>query len=123
MLELLQKYPEAGKVVKDHFLSRMLENLNDDNIPEDFKEHVRSIGIDDDRIAKMIGDAPRSMFDVFDQNELFINIIFDNERNLFNWSINGQMDSQTYIFRKAAEQEAIAEAFKLLNEKLCQTPS
>lgn len=123
MLELLQKYPEAGKVVKDHFLSRMLDNLNDDNIPEDFKEHVRAMGIEDEKVASMVGSAPRSMFDVFDDNGLFINILFDNERNLFNWSINGQTNSQNYIFRKAAEQEAVAEAFKLLNEKLCQTPS
>jgi len=123
MLELLQKYPEAGKVVKDHFLSKMLDSLNDDNIPDDFKEHVRNMGIEDDKIAKMVGNSPRTMFDVFDENELFINITFDNERNLFNWSINGQLDNQNYIFRKAAEQEAVAEAFKLLNEKLCQTPS
>lgn len=123
MLELLKKYPEAGKVVKDHFLSRMLENLNDDNIPEDFKEHVRAMGIEDEKVASMVGSAPRSMFDVFDENEMFINITFDNERNLFTWSINGKVDSQLYIFRKAAEQEAVAEAFKLLNEKLCQTPS
>ncbi len=121
MLELLQKYPEAGKVVKDHFLSRMLENLNDDNIPDDFKEHVRAMGIEDEKVASMVGSAPRSMFDVFDDNGLFINIVFDNERNLFTWSINGQTNSQNYIFRKAAEQEAVAEAFKLLNEKLCQT--
>ena len=121
MLELLKKYPEAGKVVKDHFLSRMLENLNDDNIPDDFKEHVRAMGIEDEKVASMVGSAPRSMFDVFDDNGLFINILFDNERNLFTWSINGQTNSQNYIFRKAAEQEAVAEAFKLLNEKLCQT--
>ena len=123
MLELLQKYSEAGKVVKDHFLSKMLKAINDDTLPEDFKEHVRAMGIEDDKIAKMVGNSPRTMFDVFDENELFINITFDNERNLFNWSINGQLDNQNYIFRKAAEQEAVAEAFKLLNEKLCQTPS
>jgi polyribonucleotide nucleotidyltransferase len=123
MLELLQKYPEAGKVVKDHFLKKMLDGLNNDNIPEDFKEHVRNMGIEDEKVAKMIGSAPRSLFDVFDENELFINVTFDNERNLFNWSVNGKIDSQNYIFRKAAEQEAVAEAFKLLNEKICQTQS
>ena len=121
MLELLQKYPEAGKVVKDHFLSKMLDSLNDDNIPDDFKEHVRNMGIEDEKIAKMIGNPPRSMFDVFDENDLFINVTFDHTDRMFRWSVDGQMDSQTYIFRKAAEQEAVAEAFKLLNERLCQT--
>jgi len=121
MLELLQKYPEAGKVVKDHFLKRMLDSLNDDNIPDDFKEHVRNMGIEDEKVAKMIGNAPRSMFDVFDENDLFINVTFDHTDRMFRWSVDGQIDSQTYIFRKAAEQEAVAEAFKLLNERLCQT--
>jgi len=121
MLELLQKYPEAGKVVKDHFLSRMLDALNDDNLPDDFKEHVRSMGIDNDKIDKMVGGSPRSMFDVFDDNELFINVTFDYTNKVFRWSVDGEKDSQNYIFRKAAEQDAIAEAFKLLNERLCQT--
>ena len=121
MLELLQKYPEAGKVVKNHFLSRMLDSLNDDNLPDDFKEHVRAMGIDDDKVASMIGNAPRTMFDVFDDNELFINTTFDYTDRVFRWSVNGEVDSQTYIFRKVAEQDAVAEAFKLLNEKLCQT--
>jgi hypothetical protein len=121
MLELLQKYPEAGKLVKDHFLSRMLDALNDDNLPDDFKEHVRSMGIDNDKIDKMVGGSPRSMFDVFDDNELFINVTFDYTNKVFRWSVDGEKDSQNYIFRKAAEQDAIAEAFKLLNERLCQT--
>jgi len=121
MLELLQKYPEAGKVVKDYFLSRMLDALNDDNLPDDFKEHVRSMGIDNDKIDKMVGGSPRSMFDVFDDNELFINVTFDYTNKVFRWSVDGEKDSQNYIFRKAAEQDAIAEAFKLLNERLCQT--
>ena len=121
MLELLKKYPEAGKVVKDHFLKKMLHRLVDENIPTDFKEHVLKMGIEDEKIDKMIGSAPRSMFDVFDENETFINITFDHTDKVFRWSINGEVDSQSHIFRKAAETDAVAEAFKLLNERLCQT--
>lgn len=121
MLKLLIDYPEAGKVVKGHFLSRMLDGLNNDNIPDDFKEHVKNIGIDNDKIDKMFGDAPRSMFDVFDENQMYINIIHDGEQNVFKYSVNGEMSNSIYIYRKAAELDAVAEAFKLLNEKLCQT--
>lgn len=123
MLELLKTYPEAGKVVKDHFLSKMLDSLNDDNLPEDFKEHVKSMGMEDERIDKIVGSAPRSLFDVFDENEIFINITHDHTDKVFRWSVNGEVDSKNYIYRKAAETDAIAEAFKLLNDKLCQTPS
>jgi hypothetical protein len=79
------------------------------------------MGIDNDKIDKMVGGSPRSMFDVFDDNELFINVTFDYTNKVFRWSVDGEKDSQNYIFRKAAEQDAIAEAFKLLNERLCQT--
>jgi len=122
MLELLQKYPEAGKVVKDHFLKRMLDSINDDNVPDDFKEHVKNMGIEDDRIAKMVGGAPRSMFDVFDENELYIQINGDN-KNGWSWEVDGCVENSVCSSRKEAESKAVAESFKLLNEKLCQTPS
>ena len=50
MLELLQKYPEATKAVKSYYLEIMLNSLNDASLPEDFKDHVRAQGIDDDKI-------------------------------------------------------------------------
>lgn len=123
MLELLQTYPEAAKVVKSYYLEIMLETLNDDSLPEDFKEHVREMGIDDEKISRMLSGSPRSMFDVFDHNAIYINVTFDNEDRLFRYSVNGEVDSINYVFRKAAEQAAVAEAFKLLNEKLCQIQS
>jgi hypothetical protein len=123
MLELLQKYPEAAKVVKSYYLEVMLSTLNDDSLPEDFKEHVREMGIDNDKISRILNGSPRSMFDVFDDNGIFINITFDYEHRVFRYSVEGEVDSQDYLFRKSAEQEAIAEAFKILNERLCQIQS
>lgn len=123
MLELLQKYPEASKVVKSYYLEMMLSTLNDDSLPENFKEYVREMGIDDDKLSKMLSGSSRSMFDVFDDNGIFINITFDHEHRVFRYSVDGEVDSQDYLFRKAAEQEAVAEAFKILNERLCQTQS
>lgn len=123
MLELLQKYPEAAKVVKAYYLELMLETLNDSSLPENFKEHVREKGIDDDKIAKMLNGSPRSMFDVFDHNSIYINVTFDNEYRVFRYSVDGEVDSKNYVFRKAAEEAAVSEAFKLLNEKLCQIQS
>jgi hypothetical protein len=121
MLELLKQYPEAAKTVKAYYLEIMLDGLNDESLPEDFKEHVRSQGIDDNKIATIIEASPRSLFDVFDNNSIFINITFDHEYRMFRWSVNGEVDQGNYPFRVAAEKHAIIEAFKLLNETLCQT--
>ena len=121
MLELLKSYPEAAKVVKSYYLEIMLETLNENSLPENFKEYVREMGIDDDRLSKMLSGSPRSMFDVFDDSGVFINITFDHEFRTFTYSVDGEVDSQNYLFRKAAEQAAVAEAFRILNARLCQT--
>jgi len=120
MLELLKKYPKAAAVVKSHFLEIMLESLNTDSLPDDFKEHVRMQGINDDMVKKVLEKAPRNMFDVFDDNGMFINITFDHEDRVFRYSVDGEVDSQNYLFRRAAEEAAITEAFSLLNQKLTE---
>lgn len=120
MLELLKNYPEAGSLVKAFFLEIMLESLNTDDLPEDFKEHVRAKGIDDETIGKILDKAPRNLFDVFDENELYIQITGDN-KNGWAWEVEGSND--TCSSRKEAEQKAVEESFRILNEKLCQTES
>lgn len=122
MLELLKQYPEAAKSVKAYYLELMLDGLNDENLPEDFKEHVRSQGLDDSRIATIIEASPRSLFDIFDENELYIQITGDN-KNGWDWEVEGSNDNATCSSRKEAEQKAVEESFKILNEKLCQTES
>lgn len=120
MLELLKKYPKAAAVVRSHFLELMLESLNTDSLPEDFKDHVRAQGISDDMVSRVLEKAPRNLFDVFDDNGMFINVTFDHEDRIFRYSVDGEVDSQKYLFRKSAEEAAISEAFSLLNQKLTE---
>jgi len=120
MLELLKKYPKAAAVVRSHFLELMLESLNTDSLPEDFKDHVRAQGISDDMVSRVLEKAPRNLFDVFDDNGMFINVTFDYEKRIFSCSVDGEVGIQRYLFRKAAEEAAISEAFSLLNQKLTE---
>lgn len=126
MLELLKNHPNVTKIVKDYYLEKMLESLKDDSLPENFKEFVREQGIEDDKIAKILESAPRNLFDVFDNHELYIIInvkvidvipsfsykfyhpISDLEIVTKNW----------YNSRKDAETEAIVQAFALLEKAL-----
>jgi len=128
-LELLNTYPKAATVVKQWFLGKMLDSLKDDTLPKDFKEYVRQQGIDDERVAKILGANPRTMFDVFDANKVYINIdIFVNEDRSakFNWSINTgnaeghyrKSGSDLYQSRTEAEKDAVTKAFEMLNNKL-----
>lgn len=125
MIELLQDNPEAAKLVTSYYLEKMLLSLDDDSLPEDFKEHVRAQGIDVDKIAVLAEASPRTLFDVFDDNQLFIEIRISNTE--FSYKIFPRdfdfLDVTWYPSRREAEWMAISDAFKLLNEKLCETKS
>jgi hypothetical protein len=115
-LELLETYPKAGKIVNDWFLDKMLKSLNTDAIPEEFKEYISNQPIDNQNIAVMIDNNPRVLFDVFDENNVFIQI---NVNKTFSYSINeGDVISGSWRIRKDAEAAAIESAFELLDEKL-----
>jgi len=115
-LELLETYPKAGKIVNDWFLDKMLKSLNTDAIPEEFKEYISHQPIDNQNIAVMIDNNPRVLFDVFDENNVFIQI---NVSKTFSYSINeGDVISGSWIIRKDAEAAAIEQAFELLDKNL-----
>jgi len=122
MLELLQKYPEAGRVVKAYFLEILINSLNTESLPDDFKDHVRAQGIDDEVVAKILDNAPRNLFDVFDENGLMIEISVSGSQ--FSYKIFPRdakfLNVTWYANRKEAEHAAVADAFATLNETLKQ---
>lgn len=124
MIELLTKYPKAAKVVREHFLEKLLESLKAD-LPEEFKDHVREQGVKDEDVINLIGKQPRILFDVFDENKIYIGVscnpvLENNEKEniVFRYTFNGKIESNDFSSRKEAELEAIKEAFELLEEKL-----
>ena len=116
---LLETYPKAADVIRKHFMDKLLESLNDADLPDDFKEFARQQDIDNDKIGGLIDAQPRGLFDVFDTNNVFIQISVDLENKCFRWSFDGgKVESNDYTSRKEAESEAIGKAFEILNEKL-----
>ena len=121
ILELLDNHPKAAIVIKQWFLARMLESLNTDSLPEEFKEYVRQQGIDNNKIADMVESNPRTLFTPFDLQKVYVKIdikIQSEKDATFGWSINNDPISQWYSDRISAEKDAIKEAFKILNNKL-----
>ena len=126
MIELLEKYPKAAKVVRQYYLEKLIESLKTD-LPEEFKEHVRQQGVTDEMVAKLVDNQPRSLFDVFDENELYIHVgvlIGINNSIVFKYQVNDLLlgpvfkDGVSFKTRRESEKAAIEEAFKLLEEKL-----
>lgn len=120
-IELLEKYPLTTEVVRDWFIRKMVESVNEDNdVPAEFKEFMINQGLPNERLAIFIDSNPRSLFDVFDENDIII-IIGYHENFGFNYVVCEDEDQQRYYkTRKEAESFAIEVAFEILEETLAE---
>jgi hypothetical protein len=118
-LELLKKHPISSKLIKDWFMEKMIESLNDASITEEFREFMREQSIDDDKIGILIDANPRMLFDVFDDNDIIIeNFLYPD--GTFTIKIGNQATTQSWKTRKEAEAFAIEAAFEILEETLSE---
>lgn len=124
-LELLKNHPLSAKLIREWFMEKMIESLNNDSITDEFRQFMREQSIDDDKLGVMIDSNPRMLFDVFDQNDIYINIeaylgeltLFDS----FGYGILGQkllIANMEYRTRKEAELCAIEAAFEILESNI-----
>jgi hypothetical protein len=118
-LELLETYPKAGKIVNKWFLDKMIASLNNDAIPDEFKEYISNQPIENENIAVMIDNNPRVLFDVFDENKIYIFIHYmdvkDNVEFFYSFRNIDTNPVKLFETRKEAEMAAIEQAFKLLD--------
>lgn len=119
MEQLLVKYPAAKKVVHDYYLEKMMNSLEKNNLPEEFEQFVKDVGITDDNLIGMLSGNPRSLFDVFDDNSILIAV---NPINFNEWcvQINFKDYDNRFSSRLEAEKYAIREAFEKLESKLLE---
>lgn len=116
MDKLLEKYPYATDAVRNWFMGKMIESFKDQSVPAEFKEYMRQQGISNERLAKILGENPRVLFDVFDDNNLIINIIYTDQG--FTWDVEDVKSIECYSSRKSAEFAAVERTFRILDEKL-----
>ena len=123
-LELLKKYPLTAKLVRDWFMEKMIESLNDDTITKEFREFMLEQSIEDDKLAIMIDANPRMLLDVFDENKVFIfSHYMDVKDNVEFFHTFRNIDTnpvKLFKTRKEAELFAIEAAFEILEENLSE---
>jgi len=118
-IELLESYPKAAEVIGEFYRSKMIESLNTQDIPDEFKELIKNEKFDNQYISTFIDANPRILFDVFDTHSIYVQISVDVENKRFRYSFDGgQVESNDYELRILAEKAAIEEAFQLLNDNL-----
>ena len=123
-VELLETYPRAAEVINEFYHTKMIESMDTTDVPNDFKEMLKQQEFDNEYVAKFIDANPRILFDVFDSNSVYIEILVDLTKDdaLFSYVIDGDMmgnvEGVLYNSRIEAEKVAIEKAFQLLNDKL-----
>jgi hypothetical protein len=113
-IEILNHYPIATEIAREWFIKKMKQNLDEDMVNEDFKEFMIRKGVPDDTLAIMLDQNPRTFFDVLDENNLIVEIIY-SRNGVFYFLINGALDSGRYEGRVACERAAVIAAFEKLN--------
>ena len=76
MIEILKENPKTAKLLHDYYINLMIESSTD--LPAHFAEYIRDQGLEMSNIASMMETAPRNLFDVFDEQGIFINISTTN---------------------------------------------
>ena len=92
-IEILNTYPLATEAVRDWFLKKMLKSLEEDNVPQDFKDKMAERGVPDQTLAIMLDQSPRNFFDVLDENGIIVEILrAKGDSNMFYYMINGKSE-------------------------------
>lgn len=115
-IELLNSHPFCRNAIYDWYVSKFIENLRQSDVPEEYKERLSEIQIDDEQLATLVDNNPRSLFDLFDENNIFIDIDYFEES--FWWKVGNGINMKNYTNRISAERDAIVEAFKILEDVL-----
>jgi hypothetical protein len=120
-IELLEQNPESAKLICSYYLEMMIESLKHEGLPEDFKESIREEGIDNSNVGAILDGNPRNLFDFFDSQSLFINIMTEKGETFSYKIIINEIDVSSTLMaktRKEAEKEAIITAIGMLETRL-----
>lgn len=117
--ELLDANPKAASLIHDFYLNAMLTALDDQSLPDNFKEFTREKGLPIENIVAMMNTNPRQLFDVFDEQDIYISVYIKNSK-LYHYDVlhNEKTISSTADTRKQADQEAVETAVVMLEKKL-----
>lgn len=121
---LVETYPKAASIIKDSIINNIKKSMriNDDQLGRDFIKDIIDNQIDG-LLINMIENSPHSLFDIFDNNNIYISIVVRNNKNgvLFNYRIvprDKKNSSRSSKDRKTIEGYAIEDAFETLNNQL-----
>ena len=123
-VELLNESKFAKPVILNWFKQQMLNSFQGTELTKEQIQQYIEDTLAEKTFVELININPRMMFDVFDENEIYIFIKYMNEAKNTGF-FHTIKDGQSIIAylkdtRKEAELSGIIEATKILNNKLEQ---
>ena len=114
-IQIIDENPIAADILRQWYLEKMKKSFVDDSVPEDFKNMMLKKGIPDQTLAILLDESPRSFFDVFDENKMFIEIrISEYAEGGFYYIINKVEDNLIYESRIPCERAAVERAIEMI---------
>ncbi len=120
--ELLENNPKAYQVIHDYYLNELMSTLDLSEFPEEFDKYVREQGLEMDKVVAIIEANPRNLFDVFDNNKIYIDIKADFDGTFQYALLQGTVSElgslEKFKTRKEADAAAVEAAIVSLENKL-----
>lgn len=117
MKELLDNHPLTAKLIREHYTKSWLEQIEkSSHLPDDFLEFAKAFELDNDKIALIVQDQPRGLFDFFDNQSVRIWTKYTEK----GWQvyIDKDVHGKNLTERRDAERYGVEKAFKILEETL-----
>jgi hypothetical protein len=118
--KLIAENPLTKDLLKEWFLNKLMESVEDFDKDDAFKEFMIKSGITDDQIITVFKEGGRAALDMFDEKDVIINIKHNWKTKKFSYYINDEKESGSYSTRKEAEASALSQAVTMLEEKLTE---
>jgi hypothetical protein len=120
--ELLENNPKAYQVIHDYYMNELMSTLDLSEFPEEFDKYVREQGLEMDKVVAIIEANPRNLFDVFDDNKIYIDIKADFDGTFRYALLEGTVSElgslEKFKTRKEADAAAVEAAIVSLENKL-----
>jgi hypothetical protein len=121
--EIVDKYPLATAVIIEWLFAEIVKSCEDPNIPEDFKQYVKHVGVSIDKVATIIDKNPRMMFDALDAQSIFCEIAC--AVHSFGVKVYSKTEMHPYFdnipTRIEADRHAVELGFSILENQLTVT--
>lgn len=123
--DMLDDNPKSADLLRVYIRQTYLTNDPDET---GFVSYIETFTVDNERIAMLLQDNYRFLFEFFDTNDLIISVVYDGEHKVFRYRVDQkdvvnqhEIESNDFSTRKEAEAEAVNYSFKTLEAILCET--